>query len=205
MHGLEHAHSPGRWTRGRLLRVVAGGGAVVAGGAAVAARGRAGTSLAAPSRDMDAEILNLFLLLEYVQEDFYRQASDAGVLDGELARFAATVGTQEREHVGFLAERLGERARARPRTDFSERLTAPDGFGEAAIELEEAAIGAYVGQAANLTRGLVGDIAVLVSVEARQAAWMRSIVGVSPAPRAADPARKPDDVIADLRKRGFIA
>jgi len=205
MQELEHVHPPGRWTRGRLLGAAVAGGAVAAGGAALAGRGGAGTSVAAPSRDTDAQILNLFLLLEYVQQDFYRNAAEAGSLGGELARFASTVGTQEREHVAFLSKRLGSRARARPRTDFDERITAPDGFREAAVELEEAAIAAYVGQAANLTRGLIGNVAVLLSVEARQAAWIRSIAGVSPAPRAADPARKPDDVIADLRRKGFIA
>jgi Ferritin-like domain len=205
MRGPDHAQPPIRWTRGRLLGAALAGGAAAAGGAALAGRGGAELSAAAPSRDMDAEILNLFLLLEYVQLDFYRQAAEAGSLDGELARFASTVGTQEREHVGFLAKRLGDRARARPNTDFDERMIAPDGFPDAAIELEEATIAAYVGQAGNLTRGLIGAAAILLSVEARQAAWMRSIAGISPAPRAADPARKPNDVIAELRNKGYIA
>jgi hypothetical protein len=51
----------------------------------------------------------------------------------------------------------------------------------------------------------VAAISPLVSVEARQVAWVRDIAGVLPAPQAADPARKPDDVLADLRKRGLIA
>jgi hypothetical protein len=47
-------------------------------------------------------------------------------------------------------------------------------------------------------------IATLLSVEARQAAWVRDLEGVSPAPKAADPGRKPDEILADLRRRGFL-
>ena len=65
-------------------------------------------------------------------------------------------------------------------------------------------IAAYIGQAPNLPREIVTPIATLVSVEARQAAWVRDIAGISPAPRAADAARPADDVLAQLRRRGFI-
>jgi hypothetical protein len=84
-------------------------------------------------------------------------------------------------------------------------LSSPEKFRDAAIELEEAALATYVGQAANLSRRLLSPIATMTSVEARQAAWVRDIAGTSPAPRAADPARKAEDVLAELRDRGFIA
>jgi len=190
-----------RWTRGRFLRAAVGGG-VVASGAAIAARTGSGTSQAATP---DAEILSLFLLLEQVQEGFYRAALESGRLSGRLLEFASTVGRQETAHVAFLSERLGDRARERPRSDFESALRTPAAFADAAIALEEAAIGAYVGQGASLSRDAVGPIATLVAVEARQAAWVRDLAGVSPAPRAADPARNPDDVLADLRDRGFLA
>ena len=44
----------------------------------------------------------------------------------------------------------------------------------------------------------------MVSVEARQVAWLRDLAGVSPAPRAADPARSVQDVVAELRQKGVI-
>jgi hypothetical protein len=193
------------WTRSRLLRTAVAGGAVAAGGAAWGARGGDEDSLAAPSEDIDAKILNLLLLLEYVQEAFYRQARASGRLDGDLLTFASTVGPQEAEHARFLARRLGSRARRRPDTRFGDHLASARSFRDAAVELEEAAIAAYVGQAANLTRPVLGQVATLVSVEARQAAWIRDIAETSPAPRAADPAREPDAVVADLRRRGFLA
>jgi hypothetical protein len=193
----------GRWTRGRLLRTAIGGGAVVAGGAATASW-TGGAPAAAPSARGDVEILNHFLLLEQVQQGFYAEALEAGRLSGGLRSFAGTVSEQEREHVALLTKRLGSRARARPRTEFGEALTDPARFREAAIELEEATISAYIAQGANLTRDAVAAIVPLVSVEARQVAWIRDLAGVSPAPRAADPPAGAGDVVRKLRAKGWI-
>jgi hypothetical protein len=193
------------WTRGRLLRTLIGGGAIIAGTAAVSARSHSGTSLAAQSKDADAKILNFFLLLEYVQEGFYREAVETGRLTGELLEYATTVGEQESEHVAFLAEWLGSRARPRPKLSFQDSLATSERFRDTAIDLEEAALAGYIGQGANLTRDTITPVATLVSVEARQAAWVRDLAGVSPAPRAADPARDADRVVEDLRKRGYVA
>jgi hypothetical protein len=193
------------WTRGRLLRAAIGGGAVVAGGAAMGARPQSGTSLAAQSAEGDAKILNFFLLLEYVQEGFYSEAVQSNRLKGDLLEYARTVGQQETEHVAFLTHRLGSRARKQPALSFEEALSTPETFRSAAIELEETALAGYIGQGANLSRAAAKHAATLVSVEARQAAWVRDLAGVSPAPRAADPGRPADRVVEDLRKRGYIA
>jgi hypothetical protein len=193
------------WTRARLLRAAVRGGAIVAGGALMGARSDSGTLLGAQLEDADAKILNFFLLLEYVQEGFYREAAESGRLTGDLLEFASTVGRQETEHVALLTERLGGRARARRSSDFGDAFSTPGRLRDAAIQLEEAAIGGYIGQVSNLTRDSVRSVATLVSVEARQVAWIRDLAGLSPAPRAADPARSADDVVADLRERGFVA
>jgi truncated hemoglobin YjbI len=203
MREMASAHRHG-WTRGRFLRAAFAGSAMAAGGVALAAGGADDASLAAPSEDTDADILNLFLLLEDVQEAFYRQARASGRLKGDLLIFAATVGPQEAEHAEFLAKRLGSRARRRPDSAFHDLFDTPERFRDAAIELEEAAIATYVGQGANLTREALAAAATLVSVEARQAAWIRDLARTSPAPRVADPARSPDAVLADLRRRGFL-
>ena len=107
-----------KWTRAGLLRAAAAGGIAVAGG----------TALASASEDMDPDILNLFLLLEHVQEAFYRDALETGRLDGELREFAATVLEQERAHVAFLQDRLGDRAHPPPETVFEQALTTPERF-----------------------------------------------------------------------------
>jgi hypothetical protein len=183
------------WTRRRLLGAAAAGGALAGGGAA----------LGAPSADEDARILNFFLLLEHLQEALYRDGLRRAGLSGELAEYARAVGAQETEHAAFLADRLGSRARPRPRPDFGDALGSPERFRAAAIDLEETALAAYIGQGANLTRGTVAAVGTLLSVEARQAAWLRAIAGQHPAPNAADPARTPTDVIAHLRSQGILA
>lgn len=193
------------WTRGRLLRVAIGGGAVVAGGAATASWNGGRAPAAAQQEDRDEEILNFFLLLERVQDGFYREALRAGALDGDLRRFARIVGAEEGQHVARLTERLGGRADVPPRTEFGDAVTDPGRFRATAIELEETAISAYIAQAANLSRDAVAAIVPLVSVEARQAAWVRDLAGVSPAPEPADRARDRDDVLAGLREGGFIS
>jgi hypothetical protein len=189
------------WTRGRLIRAAV---AVGAGGAVMAAAHDDDAPLAAPSETLDAKILNLFLSLEYVQDAFYREALRTDRLDGDLLTYTRTVSAQEGEHVAFLKRHLGGRADGPPKSAFGDLLATTDSFQDAAIELEEAAIAAYIGQAANLRRKTLASVATLVSVEARQAAWIRDIAKASPAPRAADPARSPDAILSDLRERGFI-
>ncbi len=203
---LEHPNSDrdGSWSRASFLRAALGGGAVIAGGAAIGTAAD-GESVAAQSKNADAEILNLFLKLEYAQEAFYRQAVQTGRLEGQLLRFARAVVEQEERHAAFLKRRLGRRADKRPKSDAGDLVRSPETFRDAAIDLEEAAIGAYLGQGANLSASAVRRIPTLVSVEARQAAWIRDIAGVDPAPRAADKARKGEDVLAELRDKGLLA
>jgi hypothetical protein len=45
----------------------------------------------------------------------------------------------------------------------------------------------------------------LLSVEARQVAWLLDLAGESPAPHAADPPRKPEEILRELRKRRFVS
>jgi hypothetical protein len=191
-------------TRGRLLRAGAAA-AAAAGAAAIGSRRGDGAPLAAQSKASDAGILNFFLTLEYVQEAFYRQAVESGRLDGELLELANAVGGQEREHIAFFTERLADRAKPRPRSDFGDALESPERFRTTAVELEETAIAGYIGQAANLSREAAVDVVELISVEARQVAWLRDLEGVSPAPRAADPARSASDVLKELRDKGFLS
>jgi Ferritin-like domain len=196
-----HAITERGWTRRGLLG--AAGGA--AAGAVVVAQGGGASSLAQPSTAMDVRILNLLLLLERVQQDFYRVALERNVLQGELLEFAAAASDQESAHVRFLVRRLGDRAAEPPRTHFAPAASSPRVFIDAAVALEEAAIAAYIGQSPSLSRTAVPGVAVLVSVEARQAAWIRDLAGLSPAPVVADPARPASAVLAELRRKGWLA
>ena len=189
-----------RLTRRRAL---AAAGAAAAGGAAIGRRG-GGSSLAAPAKNADDAILGLFLVLEQVQAGFYHAALEAGRLDGELKDAASALAAQEDAHVKLLKRKLGDRAGGPPAMSFGSATGTPERFRANAIALEELAIAAYIGQAANLSRPLVAPIATLVSVEARQVAWLRDLAGVSPAPRAQDPPQSGQAVLAELHKRGLL-
>ena len=171
-------------TRGTALRA----GALAAGGAlaGVAAMGAADRLSAAPSAKQDVKVLNLLLLVERVEQAFYEAAlKDAG-LTGELKRFAKAVLAHERDHVAYLEGALAEEADPAPTLDFSAVLKDPDAFAAASAKLEDVAVGAYNGQAANVTPGAFLAAARIVSVEARHAAWIRSIRNGDPAPDAVD-------------------
>ena len=72
-----------------------------------------------------------------------------------------------------------------------------------AARLEDLAVSAYNGQAANVSADTLAAAATIVSVEARHAAWVRSIVGDPPAPDATDSAASGDDVLNALTDLGL--
>jgi hypothetical protein len=193
-----------RRTRAQALRAAAAAGAAVGTGALLRDWARPDASAAAPSRAQDVRILSFLLVLEQAQSAFYDAALRSRALNGELLRFAQVVAPQEHDHVALLRRRLGGSARPAPRVDFGEATSSPAQFRRAAIDLEEATAAAYIGQGASLTRELVGEAAGIVAVEARHAAWIRDLAGALPAPRPADPARSPGDILADLRTKGYL-
>jgi len=185
-----------------LKGVVLAAGAASAPATLAVLRPESGSAAASPARDR--QILNFLLLLEYVQEGLYGHGVRSGSLTGELARLANVAGEQERAHVAALERALGASARPRPALRFGSVGSDPDRFARAALELEETAAAAYIGQGANLTAGAIADVAGIVSVEARHAAWLRDLAGRLPAPRAADRAQSADVVTARLKEVGYV-
>jgi hypothetical protein len=191
-------------SRGKLLRrALAGGGAIVAGGVVVAGLPKPADS--APSPAQDAEILNLALLLEYMESAFFTQASFSGKLSGELLEFAQIVRGHERAHVAFLRGALGSKARKEPKFDFANATQDPKAFTAAAVKLQDLMVAAYNGQAANLTTGALESAAKIVSVEARHAGWIRAIAQVNPAPDATDTPKTAAEVTAAVNKTNFVS
>lgn len=190
-------------SRSQLLRrALVAGGALTAGGALLGGLPRLASS--APSPAQDARILNLVLLLEYVEAGFYAEARSKGQLRGELREFATVVGAHEQQHVSFLKKALGASAREAPQLSFGNATSDPDAFVAAAIALEDTSVAAYNGQATNLTAGTLAAAAKIVSVEARHAAWIRAIAGKVPAADATDAPKTQAQVMAALRKTGFL-
>ena len=157
---------------------------------------------AAQSPEQDARALNLLLMVEYTESAFYAEALRRDALSGELRSFAEQVLEHERAHLSLLKGVLGESAEREPQHDFGDATSASDAFADAAAGMEDLAVAAYNGQAANVTPEAFAAAARIVSVEARHAAWIRSIVNRDPAPRAADQPKTEAQVRAGLEDLG---
>jgi Ferritin-like domain len=178
-------------------------GALAVGGAfgTGALLGRAGRADAAVG-PKDAKILNFLLELEQLQTTFFDRIGRDARFGAEVRQFASVTAKQDRAHATALRAMLGSAAKpttadlkADPHTDAE--------FIRDALELKEAAVAAYLGEGPNLRLDKIQDVASIVSVEARHAAWIRSIDAVIPAPRAADRSQAPHDVVRTLERAGI--
>ena len=185
---------------GFLRRASLLAGSALAGGALTA-----GVPAAARSASIgrDVEILNYVLRLESLKAAFYSEAAARGGLSGELHQLAEVLARQERVHVSFLRNRLGSAAAPERTYDFGDAVTDAARFSQTAHRLEEAAVAAYIGEGPNLSSSLMVPFAQMCSVEARHAAWIADALDKDPAPRPADRARAPADVLGILRATGF--
>lgn len=157
---------------------------------------------AAQSPAQDERVLNFLLLVEYTESAFYAEALRGDALTGELRSFAEHVLDHEKAHLSLLKSVLGNAAVAEPEHDFGEATRDADAFADASARLEDVAVAAYNGQAGNVTPEAFAAAARIVSVEARHAAWIRSIVGRDPAPRTTDEPRTEAQVRAALADLG---
>jgi hypothetical protein len=189
-------------TRAQMLRRAIICGGAIAGG--VATWGLPQLTAAA-SKERDARVLNLVLAVEYTEVAFYQEALDRGALTGELERYARVVLEHEKAHLAFVKQALGGAADPAPRHAFGDKTKDADAFTAAAVKLEDLAVATYNGQAVNLTPGSLKAAARIVSVEARHAAWIRSIVGDVPAADATDTAVKEAETRAQLTDFGWKA
>jgi rubrerythrin len=166
---------------------------------------RLGNAVASPSKAQDVRILQLVLQLEYTQVAFYEQALQKASLRGELREFARTALAHERAHLEAIKGALGAGAGPPPRFAFGAAVRNPGAFTQAAIKLEDLAIAGYNGQATNLTSATLAAAATIVSVEARHAAWVRTLAGDVPAPEAVDTPITAAQVATGLHEIGLRA
>jgi rubrerythrin len=168
-------------TRRHFLRLTAAG----IGTALFAGPRSARAADGLPAADVD--ILNYALVLEYLQASFYTEAERVGALTGKTAQAARVVGATERAHVRAFRNLLGSRAVKRPAFDFQGVTEQQQAFLKTAVAFEDLAVAAYKGQAPKLRSQSVLAAAVGIhSVEARHAAWMRQLFGITPAVQAFD-------------------
>jgi hypothetical protein len=204
-------------TRSDLLRrsVVAGGlGAATAamfGG--MAASASAGTAPALPvplgrrQRRFDLAVLRFGLVVEQLGAAFYQEAVDIGQLRGETKDYARIARRDERAHVLAVAGAIGALG-ARPgpfaRFDFGEVTSNQELFQRTAQQLEQMCVAFLNGVGPLVSSEVLAAAAQLVSVEARQVAWITRILGGVPADTAFDPAISLGQARAAVRATGFL-
>jgi rubrerythrin len=184
-------------TRGTLLRTAALGSAGLLAASAAPAR--------AAAAQRDVAILNYALTLEYVQDSFYSEVERIGALSGALAEQARVVAAHERAHVVALRKALGAKAVKRPRFDFRGATENPERFRRTAVAFEDLAVAAYKGQAPLIRdRALLVPALAIHSVEARHAAWIRRLAGITPAAEAFDEPRSRRSTLAIVDDTNFV-
>ena len=198
----ETAEAVGDDTRADFFRKAAiGGGGLVAGGALLGAL----PEIAGAQTKGDVEILNFALTLEFLEDEFYRQAVRNAGITGDLQRLAKLVSNHETIHVKYLQKALGRAAVKKPTFDFGDTVTDRAKFLDTAIVLEDTGVAAYAGQGPRLrTKSIVAAALSIHSVEARHAAAFRKIKGMPEAPRAFDRPLSMRQVLSAVKKTGFI-
>ena len=162
-------------------------GASLAGAGTILLARTSGAAAAGGLPASDVDILNFALVLEYLQASFYTEAERSGALSGKAAQAATVVGATERAHVKAFRNLLGTQAVKRPLFDFQGTTEQQRAFLKTAVAFEDLAVAAYKGQAPKLRSNAVLAAAVGIhSVEARHAAWMRELFGITPAVNAFD-------------------
>jgi hypothetical protein len=179
-------------TRAGVLRLLGSSAAAAAGLELIAApgAGAAGQQKAAAHRK-DLTVLQYALSLEYLGAAFYQTALHAGDLTGEAHTAALAFRAHERSHVQFVQAQIrkfGGIPHPTETFDFGAATASESAFLKTSAQLEELCVETLNGAAAIVSTPTLAALATIISVEARQAAWVRAILSRNPAPTAATPA-----------------
>jgi hypothetical protein len=185
-------------TRARFLGKAVLGGAVLLGTLAAPASADAAAA-------SDVAILNYALTLEYLQAAFYTETERLGAIGGELKRVPRQLGAVERAHVTAIKAALGRAAVKPPAFDFRGVTEEQTKFLKTAVAFEDLGAAAYKAQAARIrSPELLAAAIAIHSVEARHAAWMRFLAGVTPAATAFDEGKPISEVKAIVASTHFV-
>ena len=174
-------------TRGTALRraVVAFGGIGMLG--ALTADNAQAQALS-PANDL--RILQLALAFEQLGAAYYSAALKAGKLRGDVRSYARTALRDEQDHVKFVADtitKLGGKPHGKPKFDFGRTVTSQARFLRTAELIEQTCVETLNGAGPLVSnKGVVAGAGRLVSVEARQVAWVRYLRGERPVMGAFD-------------------
>ncbi len=147
----------------------------------------------------DIGILNYALTLEYLETAFYAEVVKSGLFKGEELAVLKKFGAEEKQHVEALSgtvKKLGGKPAPMPKAEFP--LKDAKSVTELAGTVENLGAAAYLGQAANIQSPEVLAAALSIhSVEARHAATLNTLLGLSITPDGAF--GKPADVKTVLK------
>jgi rubrerythrin len=206
--------------RGFLKKAGLTGGALVGGGALLGALTPAGAMAAGKGRPPasfgkgDIGILNYALTLEYLEAAFYNEATannnkKSFLKTAQEKAFLKQTTNDENAHVKFLKKALGSKAVSAPKVDFGATTGSRDAFIKTAVALENTGVGAYSGQALNISRPAYIAAALSIwSVEARHASVAGLLLKPTPANISPDgPFDKPktaSEVLKVVESTGFL-
>jgi rubrerythrin len=135
----------------------------------------------------DIGILNYALTLEYLETAFYEEVVKSGLFKGEELAVLKKFGSEEAQHVAALnstVKKLGGKPAAKPKSEFP--LESAKAVAELAGTVENLGAAAYLGQAGNIESPEVLAAALSIhSVEARHAATLNTLLGLSITPNGA--------------------
>jgi rubrerythrin len=147
----------------------------------------------------DIGILNYALTLEYLEAAFYKEVAKSGLFKGEELAVLKKFGAEEQQHVEALhgtVQKLGGKPAPEPKSEFP--LENAKSVAELAGTVENLGAAAYLGQAGNIeSPEVLGAALSIHSVEARHAATLNTLLGLSITPDGAF--GKPADVKTVLK------
>ena len=186
-------------SRKRFLKMVGGAGAASAFSVFLAACGSSdkkksssggSTKKSSASTKGDLEIVQYALTLEHLETDFYNAVLDSGVIkDAKLGKVAMMIRDNEQEHVDALTQtvkQLGGKP-MRPKTNFDSVIKGGANMVlQTAATVENLGASAYLGQAGRIkSKDVLAAALAILTVEARHAAALNSVVGKTIVPDGA--------------------
>lgn len=160
-----------------------------------------------PSVKTDLTILQYALTLEYLGATFYSDALKYAKLSGEAKEVATRFHEHELAHVAFVQKTirsLGGKPHASEQFSFGAATKSRQAFLETSATIEEMCVETLNGAGPLVSKPVLIGASELVSVEARQASWVRGILGRTPAPFKFNPFLTAAQSQKRLKATGFV-
>jgi hypothetical protein len=176
--------------------------AVAGAGAAVGSTIFTRKAFAQQGAGGDVDIANFALTLEYLEEEFYSLALDAGVLSGDALAVVENLQSHEAQHVEAiigLLEGAGATPVEKPEFVFPpESLASQAAVLNTAITLEPVGVGAYLGAAPMIeSPDILAAAGSIAGVEGEHVVAVNWLLGIVPYANEAFPeALTMDEVLA---------